>query len=130
MQISFSAITDCHYAIICNQVCYVIWCLEVIWLSKYYFIKVCGFQANVQFKVSGFVLALNQNKAVYPGSCFCDWLEDTCLKHLVYLLFTVLFKVNWYWHTRCLLGLYAWIQVDCIWETRKLFYSLKDIRIL
>ena len=92
MPVSLVTITNCHYTSICNQVCYVIWHLEMVWLLNYSFIQVDRLKADMQFKVSWLVLAFNQDKTVYARSCLCHWLKYTHLDHLVYLLFKVTFK--------------------------------------
>ena len=90
MPISFSTITNCYYTSIHNQVSYVIWHLEMIGFMYYSFVHVCGGNTYEQFQIVWLVFALDQDKAIYPWSYFCDWFEYTCLEHLVCLLLEAL----------------------------------------
>ena len=93
------------------------------------FVQICQIKTYAEFWIAWFVLTFNEYKTVDPWSGFFNWLDDTGLKHLVYLFFEGFFKVNGHWPTWSLFRCDVQINLYVVWQTRKSADTFKYIWI-
>ena len=101
--------------------------LKMVHFTYNGFVKICQIKAYAEFWIAWFVLTFNKCETVYPQSGFFNWLDDTCLEHLVYFFFEGFFEMNRYQSTWGLFLCDVWINLYVIWWSREPTNTFEDV---
>ena len=70
MPVSFSTVTDCHNACICNQMGKAFWGFEMVRFPDDSLVYICWILADPKLEIAWLILAFYKNKAINPWCGF------------------------------------------------------------